>query len=93
MDFWGASVLLISLRTQLVSRGAAAGEMEALHQGPTAPDWCWRVGVHSGGLGRNGVGGLLTPHWLCYITQGPCLPTEPSRPYARGGAVMGPLAM
>lgn len=27
MDFWGTGALLISFHTQLVSRGAAAGEM------------------------------------------------------------------
>lgn len=94
MDFWGAGALLISHRIQLVSRGAAAGEMGGTPSGADSSRLVL-AGGHTLRVAREGTGwgvGCIPPSALPYYSEP--LPTmAPSRPCAKGGAVVGLLGM
>lgn len=55
MNFWGAGALLISLRTQLVSRGAAAGEMGGTPSGADSSRLVL-AGGHTRWVAQEGIG-------------------------------------
>lgn len=79
MDFWGTGALLISLHIQLVSRGAAAGEMGGTPSGADSSRLVL-AGGHTRRVAREGTGWggwAVYPPVLCCITQSPCLPWHP----------------
>lgn len=73
MDFWGAGALLISLRIQLVSRGAAAGEMGGYSiRGRQLQTGAGGWAHTAGGPGRNRMGGgLCTPQCSAVLLRAP----------------------
>lgn len=73
MDFWGAGALLISPRIQLVSRGAAAGEMGGTPSGADSSRLVL-AGGHTRRVAREGTGwgmGCIPPSALPYYSWHP----------------------
>lgn len=90
MDFWGTGALLISLRIQLVSRGAAAGEMGGTPSGADSSRLVL-AGGHTRRVAREGTGWgwAVYPPVLCCITLSPCLPWHPLGPVPGEGLSWG----
>lgn len=75
MDFWGAGTLLISLSTQLVSRGAAAGEMGGTPSGADSSRLVLAGGHTRGRPRKEQEGGGLHPPPVALLYCSEPLPT------------------